>query len=67
MNHEHSDPAPAELASAYWIDSPVMQQHGLCNCPFEEQVPRARPSIWRTVMIGTACALIVTALGMVVI
>ncbi|MFF0747103.1 hypothetical protein ACFYVL_42635 [Streptomyces sp. NPDC004111] len=68
MNDEHRTPPRAELSSAYWLDSPVLAQHGLCGCsPDDRPPPATPPHTWRPVMIGTACALIVTVLGLTVL
>ncbi|MGW5733246.1 MULTISPECIES: hypothetical protein [Streptomyces] len=63
---EASVPKPhAELAAAYWLDSPVLEQHGLCTCPLEGDLPVARPAVtFRYLMIGAACGVIVVALAM---
>ncbi|MEU6676393.1 hypothetical protein [Streptomyces sp. NPDC046925] len=54
----------AELSAAYWLDSPVLEQHGLCGCGLDDDAaPRRREGTVRYLLIGLACALIVTALA----
>ncbi|MGW6054186.1 hypothetical protein [Streptomyces sp. NPDC055189] len=62
---EAPTPQPkAELSAAYWLDSPVLEQHGLCACPLEDDAaPRRREGTIRYLWIGLACALIITALA----
>ncbi|GGV72772.1 hypothetical protein GCM10010277_86080 [Streptomyces longisporoflavus] len=56
----------AELSAAYWLDSPVLEQHGLCSCLLEDDTaPRRRGTTAHHLLTGLACALIVTALATV--
>ncbi|MEV8315015.1 hypothetical protein AB0Q95_12635 [Streptomyces sp. NPDC059900] len=54
----------AELSAAYWLDSPLLEQHGLCGCGLEDDAaPRLREGTVRYLLVGLACALIVIALA----
>ncbi|WP_369212641.1 hypothetical protein [Streptomyces flavofungini] len=68
MDEAPSHPPHAELASAYWLDSPVLTRHGMCACALDAPKPaeRSPAGVGWCLVVGAACALIAAALALAV-